>query len=58
MDEGGEVVEDICKWLPYWALELARIYRDRGDLYFAFNVDAVTSVAIFWPDEEVENWYL
>lgn len=58
MDEGGFEVAYVCKWLPNWAMELALLYRDRGECYFAFPFDACIIVEIFWPDEDVENWYL
>lgn len=58
MDVYGEIVMDVWKWLPYWALELARLYRNRGELDFIFQLNAWTFVKIYWPDEETqENWY-
>lgn len=49
----------VARVLPYWALELARMYRDRGELEFTFHLNAWTIVHVIWPDEEVcENWYL
>lgn len=57
MDVNGFVIEDVCKWLPYWARELAILKRDEGTLYFSFQLDSSTFVEIFWPSEDV-NWYL
>lgn len=59
MDEDGFAVTYVCKWLPYWALELAKLYRERGELYFSFRLEPGVLVEIFWPDEKTcENFYL
>lgn len=58
MDEDGFEWTYVCRWLPSWALELAKIHRSKGDDCFAYNLDAATFVEIFWPSEEEENWYL
>lgn len=58
IDEDGFEWTYVYKWLPYWALQLARIYQSRGEPYFGFQLDSSTFVEIFWPDEEDENWYL
>lgn len=58
MDEGGFEwwPYDLTAYIPIWALELSRIYRDRGEEYFAFSHNG-TFVEMFWPSEDV-NWYL
>lgn len=57
VNSDGFAYVDVYRWLPYWALELARIYWSRGELYFGFQLNAWTFVKIFWPSENVENWY-
>lgn len=59
MNSDGYAYIGVYRWLPYWALELARIYLNHGRLYFEFQLRQGVVVEIYWPDEEVqENWYL
>lgn len=58
IDEDGFEVTCVYKWLPYWAIQLADLYRSRGDSFFTFQLNSTTIVDIFWPNEEDENWYL
>lgn len=38
MNSDGHAYIGIHRWLPCWALELARIYLDQGRLYFEFQL--------------------